>query len=610
MKLPSIHQLINDGLKALIRFPFAMLAAFAGSAASIYMISLDYTESHNHPFIEHLIWVSVIAFPLLVSASLFSESRNLRHIFNIILQIIMTGLMVAYLFFLPDIFLNKHIVRNFIFISSFHCLVSFAAFTANASHNNFWHFNKSLFLRILTGALYSMILYAGLALAILAIDNLFGVDVNEKYYFYLYIIIIGVFNPWYFLAGVPEVNKISEENTQYPKGLRIFTQFILAPLVALYLVILYAYTIKIIIQWEWPVGWVGYMLLSFSACGILSFLLIHPIRNQNQWSAIYSKSFLIALFPLIILLFLSILRRIDDYGITENRYFVLIYPFWLLAIVIYLLLTKMRNIKIIPVSLCIVALLSSFGPWGAFSISLNNQLSRIEVFMSKNNMLINGKVQKNRNNISFKDKREISSIVEYLTTMHGYRILQPFFTENLDTITKDTLYHTEYYDILNLMGVEYISRWQSEDYYVSSFYYNVENGDMSNVFDIRHFDIFLRLNQYLYYDTVHNDTQSFYSGVVNHHSIKAVFVTGNILRFIIDDSLSTEIKLNEFVQSLKEKIQGQNTYNISPELMTICKEDTNLAMKICFQRLNGKRENNKYLFNDINADVFLGIKSN
>ncbi len=136
--------------------------------------------------------------------------------------------------------------------------------------------------------------------------------------------------------------------------------------------------VKIIVTAQWPVGWVSYLILVYSVLGVLALLLIHPIRNQqgNKWIVGFSSFFYIALIPLLCLLYLAIFKRVNTYGITELRYYVLLLATWLLALNLYFVFSKIKSIKIIPVSLCILALFSTVGPWGAFQWSLRSQQRR------------------------------------------------------------------------------------------------------------------------------------------------------------------------------------------------------------------------------------------
>lgn len=244
--------------------------------------------------------------------------------------------------------------------------------------STFWQYNKTLFLRFLTAMLFSGVLFAGLSIALLSIDVLLEISINEERYVELFIFIGGIFNTWFFLAGIPSMQTFDDQR-DYPKGLKIFTQNILIPLVIIYLVILYVYAGKIILQWSWPEGWVANLILFFSIAGILALLLLHPIQDrvENRWIKRFSTGYFWALVPLVVLLMMAIYRRVWEYGITVERYFVIVLGFWLAGIVIYFLISKTRNIKAIPGSLCLLVFLISFGPWGAFTISEQSQINRL-----------------------------------------------------------------------------------------------------------------------------------------------------------------------------------------------------------------------------------------
>ena len=86
-------------------------------------------------------------------------------------------------------------------------------------------------------AIFSVVLFAGLAIALAALDNLFGVSVPGKRYAELWVLIVGLFSPWFFLSGVPEDLDSLDRVEEYPKGLKIFAQYILLSLVVVYLLI-------------------------------------------------------------------------------------------------------------------------------------------------------------------------------------------------------------------------------------------------------------------------------------------------------------------------------------------------------------------------------------
>src|SRR5690606_27206240 len=102
-----------------------------------------------------------------------------------------------------------------------------------------------MFLRIITAVIFSGVLFAGLAGAIAALHALFGLDFRDEWYGRLFLWIAGIFNTIFFFAGIPEDAEALEREHDYPKVLKVFTQFVLVPLVTIYLLILLAYEAKI-----------------------------------------------------------------------------------------------------------------------------------------------------------------------------------------------------------------------------------------------------------------------------------------------------------------------------------------------------------------------------
>jgi hypothetical protein len=160
-------------------------------------------------------------------------------------------------------------------------------------------------------------------------------------------------------------------------------------------VILYFYSIKILINWELPRGWVSYLVLAYSVVGILALLLVYPLKEENakSWVKIFSKAFYYTIIPLIILLFTAIFTRILEYGYTEPRYFVLLLALWLLSIVIYFIFNKKASIKFIPISLFLFGAFALIFPYlNAFSVAKRSQKNELVKLLNENKLLDNGKI--------------------------------------------------------------------------------------------------------------------------------------------------------------------------------------------------------------------------
>ena len=325
MKLPSLRRTAGSALHTLKRFPFALVDAAIGTLAGVVLAGWSGEKDATWVLLNNIFVTSSLGIALYVTIVLVGERQKWGAVGMGALQVLAAFLLALYWWTLPqniyappEIYGNRHLFL----LLGMHLLAAFAPFAGKGEVNGFWQFNKSLFLRLLTAALYSFILWAGLSVALAAVDNLFGVEVRPERYLQLWGIIVGLFNTWFFLSGVPENLEELEQETAYPKGLKVLTQYVLIPLVTVYVLILYAYLMKIMIDWDWPRGWVANLVLGFSLTGIFSLLLVFPIREhvENRWIARgFAKWYYIAEIPLVAVLLLAVLRRVDEFTASRKQ---------------------------------------------------------------------------------------------------------------------------------------------------------------------------------------------------------------------------------------------------------------------------------------------------
>lgn len=414
MKLPSLAELAGTTTATLRRFPLVMVSA------SILTILLFLALDESRFVQPGFALAACLGLSLFLGLDLVSERIGSRGVQSV-LWVLGAGALIAYAVYVgdkPEEDLTE-VYRFALLLLVVHLFVAVGPFVGKGSVRAFWDFNKTLFLRFLLAILFSGVLFGGLAVAMLAVDHLLldGSTFPDKAYGRLFFVCGVIFNTLFFLAGIPRDFALLEEEREYPKGLKIFAQNLLLPLVVLYMAILYLYAITILVKWEWPEGWVGWLVLSFSVLGILALLLLYPLqkRSDSAWIARFSRWYYVAVLPLIGLLFAAIVRRIAEYGITENRYFVVLLALWLGGVAIYFIASRRKNIKIVPISLAAVALLSSFGPWGAFAVSTRSQAARFEELVVRNALLTNGKIDSTKGAaLDDEVQHEMMSILQYL----------------------------------------------------------------------------------------------------------------------------------------------------------------------------------------------------
>jgi hypothetical protein len=459
MRLPSVGYIAGEARASFARFPLMLACALVAATCAIITVEVDGDDSR---FVNLMITAHLgiaLFFALATAAETNRWTRSTRISANAAAVI---GLF-AYHASLPDRF-GAAAGRFLQLDLGVLLLCAFLPFL-RGHHNGFWQYNRTLFLRFLTAVLYSAVIYLGLALALLAIDRLIGLSIPDHSYIWLLCVVAFVFNPWVFLGGVPRDIAMLESVTTYPRGLKVFAQYILIPLVVVYLAILTIYLFKVVITTVWPSGWIGWMVSSVAVVGIVALLLVWPVAGQREdrWVGTYTRWFFIFMIPAIVMLLLAIQRRIGQYGVTENRYFLAILSLWLAAIAVYFIASRQRLIKVIPVSLCILAFGTSCGPWGAYSVSRWSQTHRLEQLMQANHILVDGKIVATQDRVTAEHQREISSITRYLIEHHGAKP----FRRWLDPVTFAVDDSTPGYDretqrtrrIVGAMGLEYVGAY-------------------------------------------------------------------------------------------------------------------------------------------------------
>jgi hypothetical protein len=423
--------LLAGGRAALRRFPLVILSGVVAAVAAILAIDSDEGRTFARWFVT-----ASLGLPLFFALALFGERRFGGGSRVAWLRLGGFVLLAAFFFGWPRWSDPVAITRYFQLSVGLHLLAAVLPYAGVDEPNGFWQYNRALFLRFLTAGIYSAVLFVGLALALAALDNLLGVSVPDESYFRLLVAIAFVFNTWFFAAGVPADLPALEGYTDYPKGLRVFAQFILVPLVIVYLLIVTAYLGRVIVTRVWPSGWTGYLVSALATVGILAILLVHPERERKDqpWIEIYARWFYVGLFPSIIMLLMAIWQRIGQYGITERRYLLSVLALWLLGIAIYYALTRSRNIKWIPTTLAMVAFFTFLGPWSVYDVSRASQRGRLQGLLETHGLLVDGVASAATAAVPATDREQITAVFRYLIENHGTASIDSWFEGRLAEI--------------------------------------------------------------------------------------------------------------------------------------------------------------------------------
>ena len=586
-QFPSLQNVLNATRKTILRFPLEIIITICGTICAILLV-----EDENRDSKELLIKVIMscsLCLVLFLSISLFFIASKKNNLFRFMTSIALGSLAFAFVFSFNEEITQVEIQQFLVLNIALHLLVSFAGFLPKKyNQDEFWEFNKQLFLRILTAGLYSAVLYVGLALAITAVKNLFNADINDKIFGYLFFVIAGIFNTIFFLNGVPETNNTENPlKLSYPNGLKNFTQYVLLPLISLYLVILICYETKILVTLSLPVGWVSYLVLVFAVFGILSFLLVHPIATEkgNLWMRTFNRWFYYLMVPLLGLLFWAILYRIQLYGFTHERYYVLLLSIWLAIVVAYFIIAKQPKIKFIPISLCFAGLLSIVGPQSADSISKNSQLSRFEIYMQKTEKV----------KLTFEQEQDLSSIVDFLEKNYGAEILLPYTNDKLNILLKKDKDPSSV-QIMEALGYKYLTSYEKIN--DTDFYYSFYENNNTNIDNIHGYDLSFSISK-------NNNLESTKSIKINN---KAYLIN------TLENEYGVALKINQDTIPLRifdfiNKNSAFDQKGNSNEKITQKIETSKYIVLITYFNVNGKKVGKKITIDDYQIKVLVQLKN-
>jgi len=606
MKLPSIQILLASLIYVCKRFPFVIFAALVSTFTGIYILEVSPHGTELYTTSKIMMSAS-LGLPLFFALHIFFERMQSTPMFKFAGLVTSVFLLVQFYFSLSGLNTDHAplFYRFFFWSAGLHLLVSFSVFFIKEELNGFWQFNKQLFLRFLTAALYSGVLYLGLAGAILSISALFNVDFHGEIYGNLWLLISGLFNTIFFLGGIDRPVEGLNHETSYPKGLKVFTQYVLLPLVTIYLMILYAYMAKILVQMNLPKGWVANLILGFSVTGILSLLLVYPLRNHedNRWIKTFSRFFYISLVPLVALLFIAIGTRITEYGVTIERYIVAMLGVWLALVTLYFIFSKTKNIILIPLTLSLFLFGSCFGPWGMFAVSERSQIKRLHNLLDKNGMLMGGKIEAlpeaKAEKVKVKDINQINSILEYLGENHGFEGIKEWLDEDCHKqVFNDSLEEPRYEQVyklqkcLGLYGATGYRNGENENEINLNFYCN-QFGDINGL-EITGYDRIYNFNAYEYKGE---------GAYIDYSANSFAKLEKNTMLFYLKGQRQFALSLDSFATKLKMLPQGKfNSYSVEPSDMIL--EVANLngsKVKLLFNGLNSRVTDTSTTVNSISG---------
>lgn len=248
-----------------------------------------------------------------------------------------------------------------------------------------WRYTLRTLGSILLSSLLTSLVVGGVAILLLMLDHLLGIAVPDRLYAYLSASVGPLLFTYLFLAQQPSAEQVVQERLYTINILTIFARYLLAPLLGLYLVVLYVYALRILILWELPEGMVSVPVSISLALMLLLVSLLYPIRQTeevNRYDELLCRWLPLLVMPLLVLMSVGLYKRWSDYGMTIMRLYLLVANVWCYFACIYLYLHRSQRLRILPLSLSLLFLFTSIGPWSFASITHRYMRSSLEGILS------------------------------------------------------------------------------------------------------------------------------------------------------------------------------------------------------------------------------------
>ena len=234
-----------------------------------------------------------------------------------------------------------------------------------------WNFALSSITACMTANVIGCIMSGGICFLILSVHKLFDLSIDSTCYLYVAILCNVCLSMFLFLGLLPQKQEKHNTRPLQHSFLNGVIHYLFLPLTGGYLIVLYIYALRILINWELPIGWVSWLVITLmTGCIVIEFGL-YPSRmaQQKRTDNLIARWLPLFVLPLLFLMTIGIIRRFNDYGVTINRLYLITLNIWCYFVCITLIIIKAKRISWIPISFSLVFLLTSVLPVNYASIT-------------------------------------------------------------------------------------------------------------------------------------------------------------------------------------------------------------------------------------------------
>ncbi len=589
-RLSSLGEYIKMGLVAIFqtfkRFPLTLLIFISLSVIVLVQVETSYDNTELMDLLNRLIGLHVmaIAFSLAVESLLERLSRKSWAI-RIAVYLVELVLLAVYFQF---VFTTAEYAQNMqlgLLAAAFLLVFLFAPYFFR--RENYEVYISKIITQTVVSLFFAVVIGLGLSATIFAVQELIYSNLRGETYAYVWTFAMLIFAPIFLLAGIPErEEEMPVEN--YNKVLEVLVLYIMMPLLVIYTVVLYVYFAQVLITQEWPSGLVSYLVVSYTAVGILTIFFANPFRKTNRWGRYFTNGFNFAVIPLLGMMFVAIGLRINQYGFTENRYFIVLIGIWSLVAVIFYIFNRGKNNVFLPLLLAAILLISAVGPLSASNVSLASQSDRFYQTIEPYDILQDGVIAKTTTTFERADQKEIVGAIEYFERYHGLSELE-YLPESFEMSQFRAYFGFEPYS----WGGNLVNYFE---YYREEFIPVI----------ISDYNVFQKVQMYQYLEE--NEVSEFTYGP---HDYTMSYGNEFVLKISRDGAAIYQYDFKGFIYNLYDEYADRLSKGVRiTDDITLADENEELAIFYTFNNFIGRGEgaNDELFIENIDVNVYIKIK--
>ena len=458
MVLTAIKKYPNQISTAFKRFPLASLfAVFSTIAFLIVCESFNIPSEQSARFILWLAIYPIAAMFIALDTSLVQEALKNRNpkiqAITGIAWFVISWLIVLYPNTLNDYEMSQTIGALVFIYTTIFLGLFVAPFFKQKNENAFWvHLTKTVKSLVVATIVAGLLLLA-MELLFLGFFGLFGfTDPSERPFLYIFIFCTSTVLPLLFFSTLPTIDECLETTPTSSKFVTSICQFLFIPVLAVSIALFYCYILKFFIIQDIPYEVIIWLVVTFMVFMLALNIVMYPSRlNPNPTlEKKVLKIFPIAIFPLVLLMTLSIFQLMSDEIDELIIYLIATNIFFYIAIAILLIKKIECKSKYMAIAFCAILLIVCVGPLSApnsinyvWQNKIKNELTKQGYTEFPLNEASTEKFIQTLRNNNDSDSRKILSYILSTSNSENASVSKYFSTdrslEDIDRLVRDAM---------------------------------------------------------------------------------------------------------------------------------------------------------------------------